>query len=72
MSWYLIVLLIVFYIVMWIITTIAFTRLTKSSGEEWLVAGAIWPLTLVCIPLIVVTLFVAKIVDKYGYKEENE
>lgn len=68
MSWYLIALLIVFYIAMWIITTIAFTRWAKNSDTGWLIVGAIWPLTLISIPFVAVTLFVAKIVDKYGYK----
>ncbi len=72
MSWYLIVLLIVFYIVMWIITTIAFTRWTKSSDPGWIVAGAVWPLVLMSVPFVAMFLFVAKIVDKYGYKEVDE
>ncbi len=70
MSWYLIVLLIIFYIVMWIITTIAFARWAKSSDSGWLIIGAIWPLTFICIPLVAVILFVDKIANKYGYKEK--
>lgn len=72
MSWYLIVLLIVSYIAMWIITTIAFTRWVKNSDAGWLVVGALWPLTLICIPFVAVILFVSKIVDKYGYREEGK
>lgn len=72
MSWYLIVLLIIFYIVMWIITSIAFTRWTKSSDLGWCFLGMVWPLALVCVPFIAVILFVSKIVDKYGYKEESK
>lgn len=72
MSWYLIVLLIVLYIAMWIITAIDFTRWTKSSDTGWLMVGSVWPLTLMSIPLVAVILFVAKIVDKYGYKEESK
>ena len=72
MSWYLIVLLIIFYMVMWIITTIAFTRWAKNSDAGWLLIGAVWPLTLMSIPLVAVILFVDKIVDKYGYKEESK
>lgn len=71
MSWFLIVPLIVFYIAMWIITTIAFTRWAKNSNAGWLVVGAIWPLTLICIPLVAVIWFVVKIVDKYGYRESK-
>ena len=70
MSWYWIVLLVIFYIVMWIITAIAFTRWAKNSDAGWLVVGAVWPFVLMCIPLLAVILFVNKIVDKYGYKEE--
>ena len=70
MSWYLIILLIVFYIAMWIITTIAFTRWAKSSDAGWLVVGAVWPLTIMSIPFVAVILLVTKIVNKYGYKEE--
>lgn len=72
MSWYLIVLFIVFYIVMWSVTSIAFTRWAKNSDAGWLVVGLGWPLILVCIPLLAVILFVSKIVDKYGYKDESE
>jgi hypothetical protein len=72
MSWYLIVLLIVFYIAMWIITTIAFTRWSKNSDADWLAIGAFWPFALACVPLVAVILFVSKIVDKYGYKEESK
>ena len=70
MSWYLIVLLIIFYIAMWIIITIAFTQWAKNSDAGWLVAGALWPLALICIPFVAVILFVSKIVDKYGYREK--
>lgn len=71
MSWYLIVLLIIFYIVMWSITTIILTRLAKSSNSElWIPFGAIWPLVLMCVPLVAVILLVEEVVDKYGYKEE--
>lgn len=72
MSWYLIVLLIIFYIVMWIITTIAFTLWAKSTDPEWLLVGALWPLTLICIPFVAVILLISKIVDKYGYREESK
>lgn len=72
MSWYLIVLFIVFYIAMWIITTIAFTRLAKDSDAGWLIVGALWPLTVIFIPLAIILLLVKTIVDKYGYKEENK
>ena len=72
MNWYLIVLLIVFYIAMWIITTIAFTRWAKNSDAEWLFVGALWPLSLMCVPFVAVILFVSKIVDKYSYKEESK
>ena len=71
MSWYLIVLLIVFYIIMWIITAIAFSRWAKSSDDGYFVMGALWPLVAMCIPLAVVVLFVKEIVDKYGYKKED-
>ena len=64
MSWYWIVLLVIFYIVMWTITTIAFTRWAKNSDTGWIVVGAMWP-------FVAVPLFIAKIVDKYGYKEET-
>ena len=70
MSWYLIILLIIFYIVMWIITTVSFTRWAKNSNAGWLVAGAVWPLILIYVPFVAVIWFVAKIVDKYGYTEE--
>lgn len=72
MSWYLIALLIVFYIVMWSITTVAFTRWAKNSDPGWVAVGTIWPLVLVCVPFVAVILIVDKIVDKYGYKEENK
>lgn len=72
MSWYWIVLLVIFYIAMWIITTIAFTWWAKNSDAGWLVGGAMWPFVLVCIPFVAIFLFVNKVVDKYGYKEENE
>ena len=72
MSWYLVVLLIVFYIMMWSITAIAFTRWAKNSDPEWILLGMVWPLVLICIPLLAVILIVDKIVDKYGYKEEGE
>ncbi len=70
MNWYLIVLLVVFYIMMWIITAIAFTRWAKNSDAKWLVAGAVWPLFLTYVPLAAIIWLVVKIVDKYGYKEE--
>ena len=70
MSWYLIVLLVVFYIAMWIITAIALTRWSKNSDEGWTVLGMMWPLILICIPFIAGILLVSKIVDKYGYKEK--
>ena len=72
MSWYLIVLLIIFYMVMWIITTIAFARWAKNSDAGWLIVGAVWPLTLTCIPLVAMILFVDKIIDNYNYKEESK
>lgn len=70
MSWYLIVLLIILYIVMWSITAIALSRLTKSSDPGWNALGMVWPLVLMCIPFIAVILFVEIIVNKYGYKKE--
>lgn len=67
MSWYLIVLLIVFYIVMWSITAIVLTRITKSSDPEiWTAFGVVWPLILMCVPFIAGFMFVNKIADKYG------
>ena len=72
MSWYLIVLLVVFYIAVWIITTIALTWLAKNSNTEWLIIGMLWPFVLVCIPFIAVIGLVDKIADKYGYKEEGK
>lgn len=55
---------------MWIITTIAFTQWAKNSDAEWLFVGALWPLSLMCVPFVAVILFVSKIVNKYGYKEK--
>ncbi len=68
MSWYLIVLLVIFYIAMWSITAIVVTRYVKSSEPEWIVLGLIWPIVLIFVPFVIVE----KIVDKYGYKEEDE
>ena len=70
MSWYLIVLLIILYIVMWCITAIALSRLTKSSDPEWNLFGMVWPAVLMCVPFVAVILLVAEVVDKYGYKED--
>ena len=41
MSWYLVVLLIVFYIVMWCITAITLSRLTKNPDPEWIALGMV-------------------------------
>ena len=57
---------------MWSITTIILTRLAKNSDPEWIAFGMVWPLLLMGVPFMVVTLFVIKIVDKYGYKEETK
>ena len=70
MSWYLIVLFIILYIVMWCITAIALSRFAESSDPDWIVIGIAWPAVLVCVPFVAVILLVAEVVDKYGYKEE--
>lgn len=70
MSWYLIVLLIILYIIMWCITAIALTRWSKNSEPGWIALGFVWPLVLTAIPFVAVILLVEKIVDIYGYKEE--
>ena len=70
MSWYLIILFIIFYIVMWSITAIALSRWTKSSDPGWNALGMVWPLVLAVVPFVAVILLVAEVVDKYGYKEE--
>ena len=70
MSWYLIILFIILYIVIWSITAIALSRWTKSSDPGWNALGMVWPLVLMVIPFVVVILLVEKIVNKYGYKKE--
>ena len=70
MSWYWIVLLVIFYIVMWIITTIALSRWSKNQDPEWVFVGALWPSILCICPLICLFYIIEKIVNKYGYKEE--
>lgn len=71
MSWYWIVLLVIFYIVMWIITAIAFSRWSKNPDDGWLFISALWPLVLCAIPLVFTVYIVEKIVNKYGYKEDK-
>jgi hypothetical protein len=70
MSWYLIVLFIILYIVMCCITAIILSRFAESSDPQWIALGMAWPAVLMCVPFVAVILLVAKIFDKYGYKEE--
>ena len=72
MSWYWIVLLVIFYIVMWPITSIAFTRWAKNSDTGWLAVGALWPLILCAIPFVFTAIIIEKIVNKYGYKKNRK
>ena len=72
MSWYWIVLLVIFYIVMWTITAIAFSRWSKNPDAGWILVCALWPLVLCACPLISLFCIIEKIVNKYGYKEEKE
>jgi len=69
MSWYWIVLLVIFYIVMWIITAIGFSRWAKNSDPGWIALGMVWPLVLVCIPIVCL---ICVIVEKYAYKEDKK
>lgn len=71
MNWYWIILLMIFYIVMWTITAIAFSRWSKNTDAGWLVVGALWPLVLCVVPFVSIICVVEKIVNKYGYKEDK-
>lgn len=71
MSWYWILLLVIFYIVMWIITSIIFSRLFENSDEERMIVGFFWPFALLVSPFFILYIVVEKIVDIYGYKEDN-
>lgn len=71
MSWYMIILLIALYIVMWVITSVAFSRWMESASPGWAFVGFIWPFVIASIPLVILILAVEAIVKKYGFKEDS-
>lgn len=71
MSWYWIVLLVIFYIVMWTITSTIFSRVFENSDEERMLVGLFWPLALLISPIFIIYIIVEKIVDIYGYREDK-
>lgn len=72
MSWYWIISLIVFYIVMWTITAVVVSRLTECDiRENCVIIGIFWPIVLLWVPILVIAFFIGNIVEKYGYKEEE-
>ncbi len=71
MSWYEIVLFVIFYIVMWIITAIVLSRWSNNTNPEWVYVGLVWPFILCACPLIFLINIVGEIVNKYGYKEDK-
>ena len=71
MRWYWIVLLVIFYIVMWTITSIIFSRVFETSDDETILVGLFWPLALLVTPIFIILIIVEKIVDIYGYKEDK-
>jgi hypothetical protein len=65
-----IILLIALYIVMWVITSVALSRWTKSTAPGWVAVGLLWPFVIVTIPFLLLILAVEEIVKKYGFREE--
>lgn len=72
MSWYMIILLIALYTVMWVITSVGFSRWAKNADPGWVVVGLLWPLVIATIPFMILILAVEKIVKKYGFKEDEK
>lgn len=70
MSWYMIMLLIALYIVIWVITSVALSWLTKNASPGWVYLGLIWPFIIALIPFLLLILAVEAIVQKYGFKED--
>lgn len=72
MSWYMIILLIALYMLIWVITSVALSRLTKNASPGWVALGLIWPFVIAIIPFLLLLLAVEAIVKMYGFKEDEK
>lgn len=74
MSWYIIVLLVFLYIVIWILTSVILSRKwkRKNSIDEATLYGMMWPIIIIGSPLILLDFVIMKIVEKFGYKEDEK
>lgn len=71
MSWYWIVLIGAFYVLLSAVTCVVLSRATKITDGELIVSlGIFWPLLVIALPIIMLIILLEKLVDKYGYKEK--
>lgn len=71
MSWYWIVLIVVYYVLLSAVICTILSKLAKDIDDGIIVLfGICWPLIVILLPIIILIILLYETVDKYRYKEE--